>query len=608
MTNRLAARTPTFVLAMASSCAIASSSVAAMVPAGPESGPFGVSSTSEPHVCVRPGGGFVMAYDALVGEQFHPTVQLLDSSGLPVGSEVAVSAGMYDQVVGISCAANGDFYLAWEENNVGYFGRRFDETGTPVGPAVAFSLPSTTYVESIVLAPDGKVVVLGSTTPVKLRVFAQDGTPLGAETTTGVADVGYSVSTPIEISHESDGEFVVARRNQAQRFDSLGNPLGPVSSFGLDLPGLAEDEQYRTRLCRQPSGNLVAVGQNISFDNGPEDVHARIFDSNLQPLGAAFMANVTTTGAQETAFVGCGEDGEFVVAWIDETDYDLRARQFDASGSPLGGEFYPTQERRGSYPGIGTQPIAVSGSSYLFAHFASTGLPDSGIRVRAYCDDSDVGCTYTCPGGATDTDADGYPDACDPCTNAGGAQTTQSAKLSLKRKHWNFDLFSEQARFSRMRLGGQSALPAGFGGFAAIDPLSQPVRIRIEGASDTTIVDSVLTTNAYAGTGTAGWTSKSSGRVWDYRNSEPTPLEGIVGVRLKSGPEDTVRLTIKAKGSTYATTVAYPFLAGDVPPRAIVTFGPQAVAEIGGCTETQFAPAECSYSQSNMRSLTCKSD
>lgn len=46
-------------------------------------------------------------------------------------------------------------------------------------------------------------------------------------------------------------------------------------------------------------------------------------------------------------------------------------------------------------------------------------------------------------------------------------------------------------------------------------------------------------------------------------------------MRLKSLPDDYVRLVIKAKGTTSSMTVSYPFLELDVPPRAIVVFGPQ---------------------------------
>lgn len=598
---------------LASALALVASTVsqgmAAMVPAGPEFGPFGEEPTKAPHVCARAGGGYVLAYSSFSPE-LGPAVWFLDETGAPIGGKTDALGSQVTDVISLSCAANGDFYLAWREG-LESFGRRYDATGAPLGVPVAFSLPAGTFIGKIVLAPDGSVVVAGTNdsyaaSPVVLRVFAADGTALSPETTTGVTSVDYEVR-PYDLSFESDGDFVVARGNIAQRFDALGNQLTPATNFDFDIPGETGWIESRRRLCRQPSGNLVIVGNTDLNSGDAQDVYARIFDSDIQPLGAAFVVSSDVAGPQHSPVVVCGADGGFVVAWHD-SESDLVARRFDATGSPLGGDFHATDERRGSQ-GEGGTVGASSGSHYLIARHDLTELgdaSDSRIRVRGYCDDADIGCTYVCPGSVTDTDADGYPDTCDPCTNVAGAQTTESAMLRIKRKHHFAGL--ELARFSAISFRGEVAFPPGLGGFAAIDPLTQAIRVRVEGVEDTTIVDSTLPTTAYAGVGTAGWTSRSEGNVWEYRSREEFPREGIVGVRMTSLPGDYVRVVVKSIGVNYSGTVDYPFRDFDLPLRVIVAFGPEAVTSIGGCTETDFSASDCSYSEveTGMRTLRCR--
>src|SRR5687767_2191607 len=60
-------------------------------------------------------------------------------------------------------------------------------------------------------------------------------------------------------------------------------------------------------------------------------------------IGGEFLVNSSTAGAQSEPVVSALPGGGFVLAWIDELGdsdgYGIKARLFDAAGSPVGLDF-----------------------------------------------------------------------------------------------------------------------------------------------------------------------------------------------------------------------------------------------------------------------------
>ncbi|MBQ0823150.1 hypothetical protein KBI52_23450 [Microvirga sp. HBU67558] len=115
-------------------------------------------------------------------------------------------------------------------------------------------------------------------------------------------------------------------------------------------------------------GSFVAVWTDLS--NTGADTHGgaikgQLFSADGSRKGAEFLINTTTAGLQIFPDVIVLNDGRFVVAW-QSADY-VRARGYNANGSPIGDEFKASSTR-------------------FDDHFALTALTNGGFAV-SYCND-----------------------------------------------------------------------------------------------------------------------------------------------------------------------------------------------------------------------------
>ena len=131
----------------------------------------------------------------------------------------------------------------------------------------------------------------------------------------------------------------------ARRLDSLGRPLAgefrasPLTSYIRGASHVASDD----------AGNFVVVwdetDQYYIFpgDDDGTRIMARRFNASGGALGSAFLVNSYTTGYQSTPKVAFDGAGNFVVVWAYYKEYPdaaiLAGQKFNASGSPVGGEF-----------------------------------------------------------------------------------------------------------------------------------------------------------------------------------------------------------------------------------------------------------------------------
>jgi hypothetical protein len=146
---------------------------------------------------------------------------------------------------------------------------------------------------------------------------------------------------------DGSGDGVVGRR-----LDSNGAPIGaefPINAFttGFQFPsGVASDA----------AGNFVVVWNDLQT-GGDFEVRARRFDSSGAPLGGDILVNAYTNQFQALPAVAMSSTGEFVVVWEsgpysgaagqDGSDLGVFGRRFDAAGGPLGGEFQINQYTTG---------------------------------------------------------------------------------------------------------------------------------------------------------------------------------------------------------------------------------------------------------------------
>ncbi|MBZ0112117.1 MAG: hypothetical protein K8J08_06645 [Thermoanaerobaculia bacterium] len=118
-------------------------------------------------------------------------------------------------------------------------------------------------------------------------------------------------------------------------------PTFPIDSTVAPLGNIAPD------LAADPStGNFTVVWDHQTGVAGnPADIRARRFDAKGTPLGDDFVVNTTTANAQGQASVAYGPQELSAVAWTGDPlqpqgpqDLDVFLQIFDAAGLPIGGE------------------------------------------------------------------------------------------------------------------------------------------------------------------------------------------------------------------------------------------------------------------------------
>jgi hypothetical protein len=120
-------------------------------------------------------------------------------------------------------------------------------------------------------------------------------------------------------------------------------------------------------------------------------------------------------------------------------------------------------------------------------------------------------------------------------------------------------------------------------------------RVRVQAAVALALLHARLTTAAYAGAGTDGWSANARGTSWKFIDRTPEPRSGIVSLVLKdrgANAPGRVRLKLKGRGGVY------PVFPGDEPLTATIVFRDGSVGE---CAETAFVASDCSFTGAGTR-------
>ncbi len=143
------------------------------------------------------------------------------------------------------------------------------------------------------------------------------------------------------------GNFVVAWMSNlqdgsdwgiyAQRYDASGAAQGTEFRINETTTG----KQWYPELAMDASGNFVAVWENNP--SGNSEIYARRYDASGTPLAGEFQVNSYTTSHQKFATAAMDDAGNFVVVWQsfeqDGDKYGVYAQRYDAAGVAQGGEF-----------------------------------------------------------------------------------------------------------------------------------------------------------------------------------------------------------------------------------------------------------------------------
>ena len=180
-----------------------------------------------------------------------------------------------------------------------------------------------------------------------------------------------------------------------------------------------------------------------------------------------------------------------------------------------------------------------------------------GCDVAETCTGSSASCPPNPPN--TDSDGDGIPDNCDPCTNLQHIEAVKP-KLLMSR-------LLAPGGDDRLKFKGTVTVPT----TPAIDPSTRGIRLVVTDSVGTTLVDAFLP-------GGSLWKA-SNGRAWTYRDKE-SAVDGISKASIKSRSPGELKFVIVGKNGTYLPPAGSPVVA------TLVIDPP--VATTGQCGEATF--------------------
>jgi hypothetical protein len=317
---------------------------------------------------VGPGGEFMVSWDdyrdALVSNIY---TQRFSGTGTPIGSNVRkplddVSGVNVDQRAStIAIDPAGNFLIAWQDYRNGVddpdiYAQRYLSDATPSGENFRVNddqVPSYQYTPRIATNDSGTTMIAwaDNNSTVVAKWFTRNGLPIISDTITFTQD--FSVAA-------NGDNFVVAWRwrtgaaadIKAWTFDGNGTAVG--SSFPVN-DDVGSTFQGNPWVAADDSGHLMIT--YASIQNGNYDVYARLFDADGTPHGPSFKVNDDIgTQAQSLAYVAYDRNGHFIVSWLDRrSGREIYCQRYASDGNPIGSNFQISDSLS-----ISTSPITVA--------------------------------------------------------------------------------------------------------------------------------------------------------------------------------------------------------------------------------------------------------
>lgn len=294
---------------------------------------------------LEPDGSAVMTPSVLANDA--PLSSTVTINGLYLLSDVAV-------------ANDGRIAVSFT-NFIGGAGIRvafFDANRTAMGNPVA--LRSDAGAEphsSVAFASDGALLAVfedqGSGSGLSGSVF-----PAGSTSAGPLFEVGESGAAQPSVASGA-GRFAVAFTAGGdvfvQRFDAEGEPLDASPVAVLEDPAGTQDQPSVALL---PDGRALVAWRDSHGDGAGTAIRARAFDAEGSPAGPPFVLNTTTSGDQSTPSVAASGE-TFLVAF--QSGGSVRARVVSGGGDPLPNREQPPTTADFEVAASGTQPTVASG-------------------------------------------------------------------------------------------------------------------------------------------------------------------------------------------------------------------------------------------------------
>ncbi len=192
------------------------------------------------------------------------------------------------------------------------------------------------------------------------------------------------------VSSLSNGDFVITWTDEsgedgsgygvfAQIFNATGAKVGSQFQVNTYIAG----NQWISPVSSLSNGNFVVAWEDDSgLDGNGDGVFGQIFNTTGAKVGNQFQVNTYTAGNQGTPFVSSLSNGDFVVTWEDESGLDgngdgVFGQIFNTTGAKVGNQFQVNTYTAGNQL---NQPV----SSLSNGGFVVTWEDDSGEDGSGY--------------------------------------------------------------------------------------------------------------------------------------------------------------------------------------------------------------------------------
>ncbi|MGV3523898.1 MAG: hypothetical protein ACO1RX_06705 [Candidatus Sericytochromatia bacterium] len=329
-------------------------------------------SDEAPAVAVAPDGRFVVAWTGDDDNDSGIYAQRYNSMGIAQGPSFLVNQAHTEddqEQPAIAINSAGDFVITWrdEEDNAIY-ARVYNSLGEPLDQEFrANTNTNDDHSQPDVALNDNGHFVLTWQNDDNDNIYARRyGSGYTADASEFQVTLWTGAQEDAQVAMDAEGDFTVVWHTvdgnnhviQARQYTSNGSV--PGGEFMVDTTNFSVVKD-------NPDVAMNAAGQFVitweSEDSNGSGIYARRYNSAATALdGSEFQVNTTTTVNQTLPRIAIDGDGDFMVAWLDDSQYGVFAQRFTSAATPLKGEFKVSvsNDSSGSAPAIGLQANGTS--------------------------------------------------------------------------------------------------------------------------------------------------------------------------------------------------------------------------------------------------------
>jgi Ca2+-binding RTX toxin-like protein len=320
--------------------------------------------------------GFITTWRALDGDpnlrDFNIYVRALDAQGQPIGSEINLTGAGRQSQPSIATNSKGKSLVTWwalddatGQLDYNVYGRIVNKLGNPIGEQFRINstnVPATNNGQFVsdqllpkaaALTNGGFVVVFQSSEPASLdirgRLFDSNGRAVGK-------DFVVNSKTPeaqqfADVVALNNGGFMVTwssaenpTTEQVKQYDvraRIFDRNGSAVSKDFIVNTEKASNQFEPVVRQLVDGNIVVAWNTNNATNTNPDVKAQMYSASGKAIGGEFAINETTAGGQGQVDITALADGRFLAVWASEEagSIEIRARIFGAQGTALSPDF-----------------------------------------------------------------------------------------------------------------------------------------------------------------------------------------------------------------------------------------------------------------------------